>query len=167
MRVLLRAPRAPRDIGQSIARLRRQALHALSQSVLVTTDIKTGLGGMRDIEFLAQGLQLVHAHERPEVLQPGTLPALKALGAAGVLPGEEVEQLSSDYLFLRRMEHFLQIYEDRQTHALPSDPAQLRALARLLLGGGATADELTAKLAERCLRVQRAYDRFQAELSGT
>ena len=125
----------------------REALESLSRSVLSTTDVKTGLGGLRDVEFLAQGLQLVHAHEHPELLCGGTLPALQALEAAGILPGETAEQLSADYLFLRRVEHFLQIYEDRQTHNLPRDPAQLRALARRMLGSGATAEQLLAKLA--------------------
>ena len=105
-----------------------------------TTDIKTGLGGLRDVEFLAQGLQLVHAHENPGLLCGGTLPALKALSAAGILSTETADQLSVDYIFLRRVEHFLQIYEDRQTHSLPRDPSQLRALARLMLGSGATSD---------------------------
>ncbi len=56
------------------------------------------------------------------------------------------------------MEHFLQIYEDRQTHSLPRDPAQLRALARLMLGGGATSEQLLAALDERFQRVRAAYE---------
>ena len=150
-------------MAASIDRLRREALRGLSRSILSTTDIKTGLGGLRDVEFLAQGLQLVHAHEKPGLLCGGTLPALKALGEAGILPAETVEQLSGDYLFLRRVEHFLQIYEDRQTHSLPRDPSQLRALARLMLGSGATAEQLLAKLGKRFERIQAEYRRFAGE----
>ena len=91
------------------------------------------------------------------------MPALEALGAAGLLPRETAEQLSSDYLFLRRIEHFLQIYEDRQTHSLPSDPAQLRALARLMLGTGATAEQLLGKLSRRRERIQEDYRRLVGE----
>jgi glutamate-ammonia-ligase adenylyltransferase len=162
-REVLLSVHAPAEIAASISRLRREALRALSRNILTTTDIKTGLGGLRDVEFLAQGLQLVHAREKPELLQGGTLPALRALAAAGALRQETAEQLSSDYLFLRRVEHFLQIYEDRQTHSLPSDPGQLRALARLMLGTGATAEQLVAKLSRRRERVHAEYLRFVAD----
>ena len=157
---LLLSPHSPEDVASSIDRLRREALRSLSRSILSTTDIKTGLGGLRDIEFLAQGLQLVHARENPALLLGGTLPALRALGAAGIIPAERVEQLSGDYLFLRRVEHFLQIYEDRQTHSLPRDPAQLRALARLMLGSGATAEQFVAELSTRRERVQEEYQGY-------
>ena len=162
-REVLLSVHAPAEIAASISRLRREALRALSRNILTTTDIKTGLGGLRDVEFLAQGLQLVHAREKPELLQGGTLPALRVLAAAGALRQETAEQLSSDYLFLRRVEHFLQIYEDRQTHSLPSDPGQLRALARLMLGTGATAEQLVAKLSRRRERVHAEYLRFVAD----
>ena len=66
------------------------------------------------------------------------------------------------------MEHFLQIYEDRQTHNLPRDPAQLRALARLMLGGGATAEQLLTRLSRRLESVQQEYRRSMgdAEAAG-
>jgi glutamate-ammonia-ligase adenylyltransferase len=159
-RELLVAAHEQTAVASSIDRLRREALKALSRSILSTTDIKTGLGGLRDVEFLAQGLQLVHAHQRPGLLVGGTLPALKALGEAGILSAETAEQLSGDYLFLRRVEHFLQIYEDRQTHSLPRDPSQLRALARLMLGSRATAEQLLAKLGRRFERIQAEYRKF-------
>jgi glutamate-ammonia-ligase adenylyltransferase len=162
-RGLLTAPHEQAAVASSIDRLRREALKALSRSVLSATDIKTGLGGLRDVEFLAQGLLLVHAHEKPGLLCGGTLPALKGLGEAGILSPETAEQLSGDYLFLRRVEHFLQIYEDRQTHSLPRDPSQLRALARLMLGSGATSEQLMAKLGKRFERIQAEYRKFAGE----
>jgi [glutamine synthetase] adenylyltransferase / [glutamine synthetase]-adenylyl-L-tyrosine phosphorylase len=164
MQELLLAAHPHAEVAASIDRLRREALKALARSVLSTTDIKTGLGGLRDIEFLTQGLVLVHAHRQPSLLHGATLPALRALGEAAILPLDLVEHLSEDYLFLRRVEHFLQIYEDRQTHSLPRDPAQLRALARLMLGSGATTEQLLVKLGRRFERVQKAYQGF---LSGT
>jgi glutamate-ammonia-ligase adenylyltransferase len=161
VRGLLLAPHPHAAVASSIDRLRKEALKSLARSVLsTTTDIKTGLGGLRDVEFLVQGLQLVHAHQEPSLLRGGTLPALRALGESGILAAETVEDLSDDYLFLRRVEHFLQIYEDRQTHSLPRDPAQLRALARLMLGSGATAEQLLAELGRRFQRVQAAYQGF-------
>jgi glutamate-ammonia-ligase adenylyltransferase len=109
---------------------------------------------------MAQGLQLVHAHAHPEILAGGTLPALRALGEAGILDPQTVSQLCEDYLFLRRVEHFLQIYEDRQTHSLPRDPSQLRALARLMLGSSATGEQLLARLGQRFERVHARYRAF-------
>ncbi len=90
----------------------------------------------------------------------GTLPALAALAHERIIPPETAEQLSEDYLFLRRVEHFLQIYEDRQTHSLPQDPAQLRALARLMLGSGATSEQLLRALADRFERIRSTYQAF-------
>ncbi len=166
-REALLSPHPPAEIAASINKLRKEALRALSRSILTTTDIKTGLGGLRDIEFLAQGLQLAHARDEPRLLNGGTIPALRALGQAGILPAEKVESLSGDYLFLRRVEHFLQIYEDRQTHSLPSDPGQLRALSRLMLGSGATAEQLISKLSRRLERVQGEYRGYMGEMEIT
>jgi glutamate-ammonia-ligase adenylyltransferase len=166
-RVLLLAPRSRSEVVASMGRLRRQALRSLSRSILSTTDVKTGLGGIRDIEFLAQGLQLVHASERPELLQGGTLAALSAIADAGILERGLAVQLAGDYLFLRRVEHFLQIYEDRQTHSLPRDPAQLGALARLMLGSSSTTGQFLDELAGRFQRVQAACRAFaDAPASG-
>jgi glutamate-ammonia-ligase adenylyltransferase len=147
-------------VAAEIDTLRREAVRSLSRSVLTTKDIKTGLGGLRDVEFLAQGLQLSHAHDHPGLLCGGTLPALKSLAEEGILARDLADQLSRDYVFLRRVEHFLQIYEDRQTHSLPRDPAQLRALARLMLGVGATSTQLLTALDERFQRVRSAYEDF-------
>ena len=156
----LLVPRRHAEVAAAIDTLRREAVRGLSRSVLTTQDIKTGLGGLRDVEFLAQGLQLSHAHDHPGLICGGTLPALKSLAEEGILSSEIADQLSSDYIFLRRVEHFLQIYEDRQTHSLPRDPAQLRALARLMLGGGATSAQLLSALDERFQRVRSAYETF-------
>jgi len=157
-RKMLLVPRDHAEVAAAIDTLRREAVRGLSRSVLTTKDIKTGLGGLRDVEFLAQGLQLSHAHDHPALICGGTLPALKSLADEGILPRGVAEQLSADYVFLRRVEHFLQIYEDRQTHSLPRDPAQLRALARLMLGGGATSAQLLSALDERFQRVRSAYE---------
>jgi glutamate-ammonia-ligase adenylyltransferase len=156
----LLVPRGRAEVAAAIDSLRREALRGLSRSVLSTTDIKTGLGGLRDVEFLAQGLQLSNAHGHPGLICGGTLPALKALAEEGLLTKEISEQLAQDYVFLRRVEHFLQIYEDRQTHSLPRDPAQLRALSRLMLGSGASSDQLLSALDERFRRVRSAYEEF-------
>ena len=121
------------------------------------TDIKTGLGGIRDVEFLVQGLQLIHAPEHPELPQGNTLKALGALVQAGIMDRALADELKDDYLFLRRIEHCLQILEDQQIHALPRDPAHLTALARRVLGVDGDRDTFQQRLAECQERVHQAY----------
>ncbi len=126
VRPMLAARHDPVQVSLTIDRLRREAVRSLARSILATLDIKTGLGGLRDVEFLVQGLQLVNAHARPELLCGGTLPALEALAKAGILPSDTADQLTRDYIFLRRVEHFLQIYRgspDAQPSARPCTAA--------------------------------------------
>jgi glutamate-ammonia-ligase adenylyltransferase len=115
------------------------------------------------VEFLVQALQLIHA---PAVLDGNTVAALEALRAAGLLPPAEAEGLKRDYLFLRRIEHYLQIFEDRQTHTLPSEPAELAALARRTLGTEATAEGFAGELKACLQRVEQAWRAHLPSLSG-
>ncbi len=160
VRRFLTVPREREAVVSSIDGLRREAVRRLARSGGGTTDVKTGLGGIRDVEFLVQGLQLVNAAAHPGILDGNTLAALEALGRAGIMDGGLAEELSGHYLFLRRVEHFLQVYEDRQTHSLPRDPEQLRALARRMMGSGAEADAFLGELSRRFGRVREAYGRF-------
>ncbi len=79
-------------------------------------NVKDGIGGIRDVEFLVQGLQLIHFKNRPEVLEANTYKALDKLAGLGIISNEDALKLKHHYLFLRRVEHFLQIYGDRQRH---------------------------------------------------
>ncbi len=123
-------------------------------------DLKEGPGGIRDVEFLVQGLRLLHASAVPGLAAGGTLDGLAALAEAGVLGPGDAREMELDYLFFRRIEHFLQLYEDRQVHTLPRDPVELRALARRMLGGGATAEALRSEIAVRTARVRRRFEAF-------
>jgi len=123
-------------------------------------DVKSGLGGIRDIEFLVQGLQLIHAPSHGELLDGNTLSALERLKAHGLLPEEVVVQLREDYTFLRRVEHTLQIFEDRQIHAIPELETARAALARRVLGFDSTADKFATALTACQKRVRQAYARY-------
>jgi glutamate-ammonia-ligase adenylyltransferase len=123
-------------------------------------DVKSGLGGIRDIEFLVQGLQLIHAPHQSELLDGNTLSALERLKTCGLLPEEVVGQLQADYTFLRRVEHILQIFEDCQIHAVPKSGDARAALARRVLGPDSTADRLMTELDTCQKRVRRTYTQY-------
>ncbi len=120
-------------------------------------DVKSGAGGIRDVEFLVQGLQLRHLPQHPELVCGNTVLALERLQRAGVLSAGSAAQLREDYLWLRRLEHFLQVFEDRQVHVLPGSDAALRALARRMLGAGATVAAFNELVAAVTARVRAAY----------
>jgi glutamate-ammonia-ligase adenylyltransferase len=95
-------------------------------------EVKLGEGSIRDIEFVVQYLQLAHGGERPSVRSRNTLDAITRLTAAGVLPPDEGRVLREGYVFLRTIEHHLQVMHDRQIHVLPADAEALGELARRL-----------------------------------
>ncbi|MCU1597112.1 MAG: bifunctional glutamine-synthetase adenylyltransferase/deadenyltransferase [Glaciihabitans sp.] len=104
--------------------------------------LKLGPGGLRDVEFTIQLLQLVHGQYDPEVRQQATLPALVALAAQGYIGRVESHEFSHDYRFLRLLEHRLQLSRLVRTHLMPRDPEAVRVLARAT-GLFHSADELT------------------------
>jgi glutamate-ammonia-ligase adenylyltransferase len=91
--------------------------------------VKTGRGGIRDIEFVIQFLQLLNGGDLPEVRTGNTLEALARLERAGCLSSLERSILEENYTFLRQIEHRLQIMLDLQTHLLPADHGELDKLA--------------------------------------
>jgi glutamate-ammonia-ligase adenylyltransferase len=104
----------------------------LPEARLLGHDLKLGQGGIREIEFCAQTLQLVWGGRNPALRKPATLPALQAAGLAGHLPAETVRVLCTAYDRLRQAEHRLQMVADRQTHSLPDTPAGFAAFATFL-----------------------------------
>ncbi|WDZ84477.1 bifunctional [glutamine synthetase] adenylyltransferase/[glutamine synthetase]-adenylyl-L-tyrosine phosphorylase [Micromonospora cathayae] len=95
-------------------------------------EIKRGPGGLRDIEFAVQLLQLVHGRGDETLREPGTIPALRALVAGGYVGRADGEGLLRGYRFLRGVEHRLQLQGLRRTHTVPTEPAALRWLAAAL-----------------------------------
>ncbi len=84
-------------------------------------DVKLSRGGIREIEFIVQLLQVVRGGQFPELRTRPTLDALPRLAAAGLMPAETAEALAQAYVFLRRVEHRIQYLDDQQTHVLPTD----------------------------------------------
>jgi glutamate-ammonia-ligase adenylyltransferase len=93
-------------------------------------EIKLGPGGLRDIEFAVQLLQLVHGRTDESLRRPATLAGLAALAQGGYVARDDASDLADAYRFLRQVEHLLQLYQLNRTHTLPEDPAVLRRLGR-------------------------------------
>ena len=95
-------------------------------------DVKLSRGGIREIEFTVQLLQVVRGGQFPELRTRPTLSALQRLVQAGLMPAEKAQALREAYVFLRRVEHRIQYLDDQQTHVLPTQDADLAWIADTL-----------------------------------
>ena len=95
-------------------------------------DVKLSRGGIREIEFTVQLLQVVRGGQFPEIRTRSTLKALPRLAARGLLPGATANWLAQAYVFLRRVEHRIQYLDDQQTHLLPTQDTDLAWIAASL-----------------------------------
>nr|WP_028604903.1 bifunctional [glutamate--ammonia ligase]-adenylyl-L-tyrosine phosphorylase/[glutamate--ammonia-ligase] adenylyltransferase [Ottowia thiooxydans] len=93
-------------------------------------DVKLSRGGIREIEFTVQLLQVVRGGQFPELRTRPTLEALQRVARAGLMPQETADELAKAYIFLRRVEHRIQYLDDQQTHVLPTDDADLEWISR-------------------------------------
>jgi [glutamine synthetase] adenylyltransferase / [glutamine synthetase]-adenylyl-L-tyrosine phosphorylase len=125
-------------------------------------DLKQGPGGIRDVEFTVQALQLFHAGRRPELRTGHVLDAIAALARAGLLPDASADALGAGYRWLRRAEHALQLVEEQQTAQLPSDAAERAGLARRMgyaeVEGDAARRHFEADRARVLAQVREQFD---------
>ncbi len=96
-------------------------------------NVKQGQGGIRDIEFFIQLMQIVNANSQPMLKATNTLQLLAALTRAGFLSSQDAEQIRDSYLFLRRLENHLQMVDEQQTHQLPDEPNKRLNIARSMI----------------------------------
>jgi glutamate-ammonia-ligase adenylyltransferase len=126
-------------------------------------NIKLMSGGIRDIEFIAQGLQLVHGRNRPEIRSRNTLESLERLCHYGLLSPEVKETLERSYRLFRTVEHRIQMLQNIRAHTLPSLESDLVTMgarvARSALGG-VTAENFRAELSRALSEVQHIFDGF-------
>jgi glutamate-ammonia-ligase adenylyltransferase len=105
-------------------------------------DVKLSRGGIREIEFTVQLLQVVRGGQFPELRTRPTLDAIQRVAKAGLMPAETALALSQAYVFLRKVEHRVQYLDDQQTHVLPTQDADLQWIASTM-GYAASHDFLT------------------------
>jgi glutamate-ammonia-ligase adenylyltransferase len=121
-------------------------------------DLKLGAGGIREIEFFAQAHQLIYGGKNPDLRLRGTVETLRALVGAGIVSQRDCDTLTEAYTFLRSLEHRIQVYQDRQTHALPEREEDLLRLARTM--GLPDARALDAAVDRHTGNVRAIYDRL-------
>lgn len=143
---------------ESVQRMRERVTAHIPDDE-IDVQLKLGPGGLRDIEFTVQLLQLVHGQSDETVRIGGTLPALVALAEAGYIGRAEAAEFAQDYRMLRLLEHRLQLQRLRRTHLMPRDEDALRVLARAS-GLAASGPELSARWAAGKLRVRGLHERL-------
>jgi glutamate-ammonia-ligase adenylyltransferase len=152
------------DDLRSLRVLKERAEADVVRRGVAEREVKRAPGGIRDIEFAVQVLQLVHGRTDPDLRSPTTLTALAEMRAAGYVAPDDADGLADAYRFLRRVEHALQIEDDQQTHTLPTDRDHRRRIARVLgyrgtPESGAT-DAFDRDLARKRNVVRRVHERL-------
>jgi glutamate-ammonia-ligase adenylyltransferase len=154
--------RHPRAIGetvlQEIGAMKDRIEAEVVKAGELERNVKLGRGGIREIEFIVQSQQLLHAGKLPFLQGAQTLPALEKLVQYNLLMPEEARDLRDAYCFLRDVEHRLQMEDNLQTHTIPNHKPSQERLAKLM--GFVSWKECDKARAKCCGRVQQVFNRF-------
>ena len=152
------------DAVRAVRAMKARSEGEMNRRGLAEREVKRGRGGIRDIEFAVQLLQLVHGRHDVSVRSPTTLDALAQLSDGGYIEMNDARQLDDAYRFLRTVEHRLQLQDEQQTHTLPTDIAARTRLARVLgyrdRGDETALDLFEADYRGRQNRVRSIYERL-------
>lgn len=129
-----------------ISRLRERMELELAQEKTKGKNVKLGFGGIADIEFTMQILQLIHGKKNPRLRETNTIEALNKFVAHGMIDQVKADQAKENYLFLRKLECALRIIRETPTNSLPKDIRDLAQLARLMSYEGNDAENLSNNL---------------------
>ncbi len=146
------------DDLRSVRAMKERAESEIAKKGLSEREVKRGRGGIRDIEFSAQLLQLVHGRLDPELRSPTTLVALREMAEAGYVDRADAEGFADAYRFLREVEHRLQLVDEQQVHAVPKGDDERSRLARNL-GYRSTVEESDLAQLDRDLAAHQATAR--------
>ncbi len=149
----------PPDVLQRNVRETKENIEAsVTEHGSTWGNVKSGVGSIRDVEFVAQYLQLRHGAARPEIRTFNTLEALVRLAESDLLQADEYRILTDGYVFLRKVEHSLQLLHYKQSHQLPSDPDELEFLARRL--DFPNINSFLTHYEQHCVHVREVYHRY-------
>jgi len=153
---LFTAPAA--DIRENVRGMKAKIEANLEQKGKKWGEVKSGTGSIRDVEFVAQYLQMIHGGENPQVRSFNTLDALIRLADFSYLHADEYRILTDGYIFLRKIEHQLQLLHNKQVHNLPTDALELDFLAlRLDYQSG---EQFLDYYEKHRQEIRRVYDRY-------
>ncbi|HEV3408913.1 MAG TPA: putative nucleotidyltransferase substrate binding domain-containing protein, partial [Chthoniobacterales bacterium] len=154
-------PKTPTpELLDEIAAIKRRIERDIVGHENLDRNVKLGTGGIREIEFVVQALQLLHGARHAFLQETSTLKALPALAELQLLPRAEAVDLEQAYRFLRRVEHRLQIEAEQQTHTIPEDAESELRLARSL--GFSSTDDFWKELRQQTTRVREIFARVIA-----
>ncbi len=152
------------DLRKEILQMKARIESELRKQGRAWGEVKGGHGSIRDVEFVTQYLQIVHGREHAEIQSRNTLDGLGRLAAFNVLPAHDYRILAEGYIFLRTIEHHLQIMHYRQTHLLPTQPAELDFLAnRLGFQGEKMGRHMVKRYQEHSLAIRRMFDKYLSD----
>jgi glutamate-ammonia-ligase adenylyltransferase len=142
-----------------VRRMRRRVEEAIPRAEL-ERELKLGPGGLRDVEFSVQLLQLVHGRNDPSLHSGNTLTALADLSAGGYVGRADAAALDAAYRFLRAMEHRIQLFRLRRTHLVPTGEEDQRRLARSLGFVREPVAELRKEWKRHAVEVRRLHEKL-------
>jgi len=158
---MIQSFRYPRSINQGVLRevaaMKDRIENEIVKADELERNVKLGRGGIREIEFVVQALQLLHAGRQPFLQGSQTLPGLEKLAQYELLAKQDARSLADAYCFLRNVEHRLQMEDNLQTHTIPLDhDAQVR-LGRLM--GFGSLKEFEAQRTSHTNNTRRIFDK--------
>jgi glutamate-ammonia-ligase adenylyltransferase len=152
-------PKSPTpDLLDEIAAIKRRIERDIVGYENIARDVKLGAGGIREIEFVVQALQLLHGARHAFLQETSTLKALPVLAQLELIPSGEARSLEAAYRFLRGVEHRLQIKAEQQTHTIPENGELLDRLARSL--GFSSKKDFISALREHMEEVRSIFRRI-------
>ncbi|MCD9153362.1 bifunctional [glutamine synthetase] adenylyltransferase/[glutamine synthetase]-adenylyl-L-tyrosine phosphorylase [Aeromicrobium duanguangcaii] len=147
------------DFVPEVRRMRRRVIENIPAAHR-DRQLKLGSGGLRDVEFAVQLLQLVHGRVDEQIRSPNTLEALSALTERGYVGWRDGSALEESYEFLRALEHRLQLFRLRRTHLVPEDPDDLRRIGRSMGFATNPADNLVKEWQAHRRIVSRLHEKI-------
>ncbi|HXH10228.1 MAG TPA: bifunctional [glutamate--ammonia ligase]-adenylyl-L-tyrosine phosphorylase/[glutamate--ammonia-ligase] adenylyltransferase [Alphaproteobacteria bacterium] len=158
------------DVVQKVTAMRRRIEQERTEEGKGRWDIKVGIGGLTDIEFLAQVFQLLYGATVTSLRRVSTWEVLEVIEREGFLPAGDVEVLRQAYRFLRRVESALRIVDDRSINTIPEDSADQRRLARRLgyrdEGKSRAEEAFLLAVHSHTAAVRELYERVMQDLGG-